>query len=167
MFERFSSAAGRVIFLARFEAGRLKFNEIDTAHLLLAFIDDDQGTGPLEDPNVYVADETIGSNIRLTLHSDIANPFLEPEIAASLRRLLLKVGSRDEPQPAHGDMMLSERAQRVLSDAVDFAGTRTVTPLHLFWAMLGEEQGDVADLLSEQGSNRELVEMEIRTRESP
>jgi ATP-dependent Clp protease ATP-binding subunit ClpA len=165
MFDRFSNAAGRVIFLARFEAGRLKFDEIDTPHLLLAFIDDDQGTGALEGQNVYVAaDKTVGGNIGLKLYSDIANPFLKPEVAASLRRLLLTIGPRDEPQPTHGDMMLSERAKRVLSDAMDFADKGKVTPLHLFWAMLGDEQGEVADLLLEQGFNREVIEEEIRTR---
>ena len=113
------------------------------------------------------ADETIEGRASLKRHNEIADPFLEPEVAASLRPLLLTIGPRDEPQPAHGDMALSERAQRVLSDAADFAGDDRVTPLHLLWAMLGEEQGDVAELLLRYGFNRELVEKEIRIRDRP
>jgi hypothetical protein len=54
----------------------------------------------------------------------------------------LSVGSCDEAPPEHADMLLSGRAQRVLSDALDLAGNEVVTPLHLFWAMLSEEQGE-------------------------
>jgi hypothetical protein len=62
-------------------------------------------------------------------------------------------------------MALSERAPRLLSDATDFAGNDHVTPLHLFWTMLGEQQGDVAELLSRYDFNRELVAKAIRTRD--
>lgn len=166
MFDKFSVAARRIIFLARWEAGHLKFDEIDATHLLLGFIDEDQGTGALEDPNVYgAAGEAVEGNVRLKFHREIANPFLTPEVAASLRPLLLMIGPRDEPHPPHGDMVLSERAKRVLSEATYFAGGGTVTPLHLFWAMLGAEQGDVADLLSRHGFNRERIEKEILRRD--
>jgi len=43
MFDAFAEAARRVIFFARLEAGRLGFDEIDTPHLLLGFINVDGG----------------------------------------------------------------------------------------------------------------------------
>ena len=73
------------------------------------------------------------------------------------------MGPRDQPLPDHGDMPLSERAKQVLSDAVEFTDKGIVTPLHLFWAMLGASQGDVTDLLAKHGFNRQLVEKAIRT----
>jgi ATP-dependent Clp protease ATP-binding subunit ClpA len=168
MFDRFTIGARRVIFLARLEAGRLKFHDIDTRHLLLAFIDNDQRSGAFAEQTVYMAaDEDIDDDGQLRHHNRIADPFLKSEIAASLRPLLLTIGDRDEPQPNHVDMTISERARRVISDAIDFAGDHRITPLHLFWAMLGEEQGEVADLLSKYGFDRELVAEEIRARSRP
>ncbi len=165
MVDKLSSAAARILFLARLEAGRLKVDKIDTPHLLLGFIDNDRGTGALSDPNLYVAaDGSSEGNVRLRHHSEIADPYLNSEVASSLRPLLLTTGFRDQPYPAHGDMMLSERAQILLASAVAFAGTDRVTPLHLFWAMLGEEQGEVAHLLVRSGFSRTRVESDIRER---
>lgn len=164
LFERFSSAAVQIIILARLEAGRSKFDEIDTPHLLLAFIDNDQGTGALAALDVYpAAEDAAAGDIRLQPHGELPDPFLKPEVAASLRSSLSKVGTRPEAQPDYGDMALSGRARLLFSAATELAQDRTVTPLHLLWAMLGPEQGEVADLLTKHGFNRELIEKEIST----
>lgn len=165
MVDRLSSAAATVLFLARLEAGRLKSDRIDTPHLLLGFIDRDQGTGVLGDPTVYVpAEATTEGHVQLRRFSEIADPYLKPEVASSLRSSLLTTGSRDEPCPEHGDMMLSERAQTLVASAFAFAGTDQVTPLHLFWAMLDKEQGEVAHLLIRYGFCRDSIEKDIRKR---
>jgi Clp amino terminal domain, pathogenicity island component len=61
-------------------------------------------------------------------------------------------------------MMLSERAQTLLASALTFAGPDQITPLHLLWAMLGEEQGEVAHLLIGLGCSRDRIESDIRRR---
>ncbi len=165
MVDKLSSAAARILFLARREAGCLKFDEVDTPHLLLGFIDNDQGTGALSDLNVYVAAEgSTELNVRLRHYRGIADPYLKSEVAGSLRSSLSTSGFREEPHAEHEDMKLSDRAQILLASAVAFAGADPVTPLHMFWAMLGEEQGVVAHLLTGCGFSRGRIESDVRER---
>jgi len=63
-------------------------------------------------------------------------------------------------------MPLTARARLVLADAAEHAGDGSVTPLHLLWAMLGEEQAEVAKAIDELGVIREQIDEEIRRNRS-
>ena len=60
-------------------------------------------------------------------------------------------------------MRLSSRAGKVLTTAFDHAGgDRWVTTLDLLWAMLDDDQQEVAESINAAGINREQIDEEIR-----
>ena len=60
-------------------------------------------------------------------------------------------------------MPLSSRAKKVLATAFDHAGgDRWVTTLDLLWAMLGDDQQEVAESINAVGITREQIDQEIR-----
>jgi ATP-dependent Clp protease ATP-binding subunit ClpC len=162
MFDKFSEAARTVIFWARYEAGRLRFEDIDSPHLVLGFINVDAGSDYTSLEEVFVPEHPRGEIRKRREYQAATESFLNGQTAAALHSLFSSAGSRPEPMATHGDMPLSERAKRVLSDAFEFANEAHVTPLHLLWAMLGDEQGEVAATLAEHGITRERIENEIR-----
>ncbi len=133
MFDAFSESARRVIFLARYEAGRLKFDEIDLQHLLLGFIFEDQGNAQAE----------MQKNLGIEGHEPLTLPreqrkesFLSLATAELLRTEFSTLGPRIDPQPMHGDMMLTTKAREALSAAFEHAKGSSVSPLHLLWEYL-------------------------------
>lgn len=163
MFDAFTEAARRVIFFARLEAGRLGFDDIDTPHLLLGFINVDAGNGgallqKLMPDDVPIEKGATVWNIQRPPHI----PFLNEDTANRLRATFSHAGLRLEPLPMNADMPVTMQARRVFADASEHAGSAMVTPLHLLWAMLGEEQAELARAISELGVTREQIDEEIR-----
>lgn len=163
MFDAFTEAARRVIFFARLEAGRLGFDDIDTPHLLLGFVDGDRGNDDALLQKLMPDDVPIDKgatvwNIQRPPHL----PFLNEDRANRLRATFSRSGPRPESQPMNADMPLTARARRVFADASEHAGDGMITPLHLLWAMLAEEQAEVAKTIDELGVSREQIDEEIR-----
>src|SRR5207248_1910157 len=89
--------------------------------------------------------------------------FLTSENADQLRTRFTIPGPRSSaPLPKNADMPLSSRAGKVLATAFDHAGDRWVTTLDLLWAMLGDDQQQVAESINAVGINREQIDQEIR-----
>jgi hypothetical protein len=137
MFNRFTQQARRVIFFARYEAGSLGSDLIDTEHLLLGIIRQDKLLA-LGLPN------GAGEAIRSTIEQSI--PRSKPPISKSV------------------DMPLSAASKRVLAYSAEEA-TRleheSIDSSHLVLGLLREETGMAAILLREYGihsdSYREIV----------
>ena len=145
MFERYSEPARRVIFIARLEAGRLRFDEIESQHLLLGFVLEDQRRSE----RGFDSDE-------VTLQDK--DPFLERAVAEKLRTSLSIYGLRAEPQSRYGDMPLTEEVREILKATAELAGKRIVHPLHLLRAMLADENSATYRLLMANGVTREKVD---------
>ena len=163
MFETFSESSRKIIFLARYEAGRLKYDYIDTPHFLLGFIAEDGGDSERQmRKSLGMEDLPAGEQPR----QKEKESFLGRETAERLQAALSVFGPRDEPQPTHGDMPLTEGAKSVLKAAFEHANGSQVTPLHLLWAMFVDRESPVAKALRENGITREQVENEIHRRSS-
>jgi ATP-dependent Clp protease ATP-binding subunit ClpC len=156
MFETFSEAARRVVFVARFEAGRLQWDSLCTPHLLLGFLVEDQG----ETGNIL--SEFGHETTSLQISSEPA--FLSPDTAAALKTIFSEPGALAEPQPPHEDMPLSEGGQKALLAAFEYANGKMVTPLHLLRGMFYDESDPVARTLIGNGVTRQTVEAEIQRR---
>ncbi len=165
MFESFSESARMVIFLARYEASRLRSDYIDLPHLLLGFILEDQGDSELPLRKLHGM-EDLSAAIDVFPRQEGKSSFLDRDTAARLQSVCSVFGPRATPQPTHGNMPLTEGAKRALSAAFEHANGSTVTPLHLLWAVLVEDKGPIAQALLENGITREQVENEIRRRNS-
>lgn len=162
MFERYSEAARRSIFFARFEAGRLGFDEIDTPHLLLGLLQENAGG---EDAIFHQLLSSNGEDRISTPRKHPVKaqwPFLSAGNVTQLLTRFSTPGPRSVPLPTHGDMPLSNRAKRALTSAFEHAGDRTVMTLDLLWAMLSDDQQEVAESISAIGVTREQIEQEIR-----
>ncbi len=161
MFERFSESTRRSIFFARFEAGRLGFEQIETAHLLLGLLREFTGEGESIIRRVLSHDE-IESQRAPAVTGGALPSILTAGNAQELERKFSQPGPRSEALPTHGDMPLSSGARSVLVTAAAYAEDKIVTPLHLLWAMLDDDQGDVAESLKAAGITREGIDKEIR-----
>ncbi len=125
MFDRYSEAAGQVIFLARFEAGRVGSKVIDTEHLLLGLV--------LVDP------ETIAM---------IASPISEEKVRA--RSELWH--AQAEALPTSMDLPLSDDAKRALEAADSLSlthGCDYVRTEHLLLALFNGGPTHAARILEE------------------
>ena len=161
MFEAFAESARRIIFLARCEAGRLRCDYIDLPHFVLGFILEDQGDGERHLRKSFGVED---SPAVARSQQEGRDSFLDRETATKLQSALSIFGPRAEPQPTHGDMLLTEDAKRALSAAFEHANGSRVDPLHLLWAVFADEKGPAAKALIENGVTREQVEDEIRRR---
>src|SRR5689334_1912743 len=165
MFEKFSEAARRSIFLARSEANRLGFDEIDTPHLLLGVLLENAGERDSIRHPSSIREEISEDRICIPReHSATAQwSFLTPNNADQLRTRFTILGPRSAaPLPENADMPLSSRAKKVLATAFDHAGDHWVTTLDLLWAMLSDDQQEVAESINAVGINREQIDEEIR-----
>lgn len=160
MFDMFSEAARRSTFFARFEAGRLGFDDIDTPHVLLGFIDVDSGTEDARE--LFASDTHTGNSAISKIQRTPHIPFPNADTANRLRTMFSHSGPRLASLPTNADMPLTTRARRVLNYAFEHAAGGSVTPLHLLWAMLGEDQDDVANTIKQFGVTREQIDNEIR-----
>ena len=108
MFERFSIPAGRILFLARAEAGRMGSDWIEPEHLLLGVLAEDQRDWMQAIPAMA------GEN-RIILPEDPAPapaPFFTPDCAAKLRQML--AASAGTPKWGMLDVPLAQRSKCVL-----------------------------------------------------
>jgi ATP-dependent Clp protease ATP-binding subunit ClpA len=134
MFERYTENARRVIFYGRFEAGALGAAAIDTEHVLLGLIRQDQ---PL-------VDRLVGAPVDIE----------------AIRRKIAARTDGGETTPTSVDMPLSMAAKRVLALAVDESSHLKhlhIGTEHLFLGLLREEAGVAAEILRELGLSLQKV----------
>jgi len=161
MFEAYSERARRIVFLARYEAGRLAFDNIEAEHFVLGFVLEDQGDSHAHFFKAItpgIPDQ--GSWTRKT--AEPAYGFLSPVTASHLRAALSVKGTRLEPQSTYGDMPLSDKARAALKAAYAHADGKTVIPLHLLWGVLADDGNQSTKLLIEHGVTKERVDEAIR-----
>ena len=109
MFERFSTPARRVLFLARAEANRMGSDWIEPEHLLLGVLAEDQRDWMQAIPAMPGED-------RIYLPQDPAPapaPFFTPDCAAKLRQML--AASAGTPNRGMIDVPLAQRSKCVLA----------------------------------------------------
>jgi Clp amino terminal domain, pathogenicity island component len=138
MFERFTEKARRVIFFARYEASQYGSAHIETEHLLLGLVREDQ---PLL--KVLLKEENIGGNFR-------------SEIERHITRQRMTSTSVEIP--------LTNECKKVLNLASDEArrlGHRHVGTAHLLLGMLGAEGSLAARLLQTKGLNVTVVREKV------
>jgi ATP-dependent Clp protease ATP-binding subunit ClpC len=128
MFERHTETARRVIFLARYMAGRVGSPVIDTEHILLGLLREDQG----------LALRFLGS------------PWAAEEVWKVIERIK-PVKARD---PFPKEIPLTAESKCALTFALeeaDLASNEHVCTEHLLLGLLHEESGFAAKILSERG----------------
>jgi hypothetical protein len=127
MFERFTERARRVIFFARYEASVYGSTYIDTEHLLLGWLREDQGLA-----------KTVFARNSLA------------EIRAEIDGHL----TRKVPIPTSVEIPLSAESKRVLNLATkesENLGSSHIGTEHLLLGMLAVEGSVAAHILQEQG----------------
>ena len=129
MFERYTEPARRVIFFARFEAGQIGAEKIETGHLLLGLVRQD----PRLLTSVLGATAT-GAEIR--------------------RRLILK--PEGEPRALSVDMRFANPSKRALAYAAEEAGQlqhKHIGTEHLLLGLMREQGGEAYWVLKEMGAD--------------
>lgn len=96
MFDRFSETARLVIFWARYEAGRLRCEDIDSPHLVLGFINVDAGSDGASLADIFVPEHPRGEIPERSEHQAATESFLDAQTAATLHSLFSSIGSRPE-----------------------------------------------------------------------
>lgn len=140
MFERFTEKARRVIFFARYEASQYGSPHIETEHLLLGLVREDQ---PLL--KVLLKEENIDGNVRSEIERHIT------------RRQIISTSV---------EIPLSNECKKVLNVASDEAqrlGHHHVGTAHLLLGMLGAEGSLPARLLQAKGLNVAAVREKVVT----
>lgn len=143
MFQHYDEPARRVIFFGRFEARALGVAVIDTEHLLLGLIRQDQA----------LLDRLVGAPI---------------DVEAIRRKIRDRTGG-SETTPTSVDMPLSMAVKRVLLDHVDRANGLNhdlIGTEHLLFGLLAEEEGFAAEILGELGLSIEMVREDLAKRSS-
>src|SRR3984893_11608868 len=125
MFERFTEPARRLIFFARYEAARLGASSIDTEHLLLGLLREEEGGG-----------------FKLLGSPGPSAAALRAEVEGSVARVA--------PMSASVDIPLSTSARRVLELALEegsVPGPRVVESVHILVALVRESEGAAGRML--------------------
>ena len=126
MFERYSEAARRVIFWARYMADRVGSPKIETEHLLLGLLRTDKS----------LARRFLGS----------------PWAAEDVWRKIEQSKAIREKTPGPKELPLSDECKRVLAFAAKEADlNKHICTEHLLLSLLREEQSFAARILDEQG----------------
>ena len=162
MFERYSDAARRLIFMALWSARRRGGSYIEPEDLLHAVILDDRGEFAAFSSEVfpgYVApkEESVG----------IPRPFFAGDVAADLLQELhenpdplSRKTSGDKPEPvAHVDMPVSHSLKEVLALVAQAHqhDTKTIEPLDLLAGIVENRDTRLAQLLKDHGITRKEV----------
>lgn len=129
MFERYKQRARRVIFFARYDAGRFGTQQIETEHLLLGLV--------REDEPLLARFLTIGAT------------------DASIRGQVLARTPMGDGIPITVDLPLSEACKRALAFAAEEAerlGDQQIGTEHLLLGLLREEDCLAAQMLRERGA---------------
>ncbi|GEM_PF-1433777 len=139
MFERFSDRSRRVIFFARYQAGRLGGSAIGTEHLLLGLLQENSWlVGPL-----------------LAAGHTVENLERETEKLA---------GSKKEKVPTSVDMPLAEPAKMALTYAAEESDrllSATIDVHHLLLGILRTKGSKAANLLGEFGLSVDEVRLKF------
>jgi hypothetical protein len=140
MFERYTEKARRVIFFARYEASEFGAPCIETEHILLGLLKEDDAL-----TNRFLRSLKSTDSIRESIRA--VTP-ARPKISTSV------------------DLPLSHESQRVLAYAAEEADRLSRQDLgteHLLLALLREEKGLAATLLRERGLRIERIRSELVT----
>jgi ATP-dependent Clp protease ATP-binding subunit ClpA len=159
MFSSFSGTARRMVFWARYEAGRVGADSIELEHLLLGFLTEDQAESEAQFRNFRGVDDPRPVKIDI---EDSEPRFLSAETASSLRARLLERAPAGEPKPPHGDMPISKAVNAAFKAALKHAAGANVTRLRLLLGIMkADETSAAARYLAESGVSREQVEKAI------
>ena len=137
MFERYTERARRVIFFARYEASNLGRMTIETEHLLLGLLREDQNL-----------------TIFLRNHSSIESIRKEIEGRTTIR----------EKVSTSFDLPLSNECKRILAYAAEEAerlNHRRIGTEHLLLGILREEKCVAAEILHERGLRLNAIREEL------
>jgi ATP-dependent Clp protease ATP-binding subunit ClpC len=129
MFDRYSEAAKRVIFFARYEAAQMEFETIEPEHLLLGLLRDDRGLVK-----------------RILARHDVTRERIERAIESSY--------STNHPASTSVQIPLSDESKRVLLRAASESeklGEIEIDAEHLLLGLLSEERCSAALLLQRLG----------------
>lgn len=140
MWQRFTERARRVILLGQEEAGKMRSSHVDSEHLLLGLIRENDGVGAQILAKLEISAEQV--------RQAIAKEIQQPTATAS-----------DEPT-------LTPRAKRVLELAADeavrmkhnYIGTE-----HLLLALIREKEGLAGQVLRKLGLDLETARREVNT----
>ena len=138
MFERYTEKARRAIFFARYEAGRVGASAIDTEHLLL---------GLLREEN-----------------SILSRFFPAQASVDSLRRQIERRLLFRQVIPTSVEIPLSKEAKHVLrlaAEEADSLSHRAIMPEHLLLGLFGEPDSLGAKVLRENGVEYTVVRQEV------
>ena len=137
MFERYTEKARRVIFFARYEAGKFGSPTIESEHLLLGLVREDKAL-----------------SFRL----------LPPDAAESIRKEIEAHTTFRAEISTSVDMPLSSECKRVLSFAAEEAerlAHKHIGTEHLLLGLLREEKCFAAALLHERGLRIDAVRLDL------
>jgi hypothetical protein len=139
MFERYTQAARRTVFLARYEASQFGSSHIEAQHLLLGLLREDRA---------------------------LANRFLQSHRAIeSIRRHIEENTPIRVKVSTSVDLPLSHECKRILAYGAEEAQRLNHKHLgteHLLLGLLREDKSFAAQLLREQGVNLELVREQMQ-----
>ncbi|MFC2122120.1 ATP-dependent Clp protease ATP-binding subunit [Bacteroidota bacterium] len=136
-FEKFSERARRVLTAAQEEAQHLNHNYIDTEHILLGLVREEEG---------------VAARVLISLGVGLGK----------VRQAVEFVVGRGA-KPASGETGLTPRAKRVIELAIDEArqlGHNYIGTEHLLLGLLREEDGTAASVLTSFGMSLEQVRAE-------
>lgn len=161
MLDLFSESARRIIFWARYEAGRLRYDTIEAHHLLLGFLQEDQDA-PLRFAALGDTWTQRGANIETR-----EEPFLTPAAAANLSTAFSTLGPLSMSAENSVDMPLSDQSRAALQAATNLANGSTIRFLHILWGVLAAvEAGPLPESLAANGITRQSIEAALRQRAS-
>ena len=139
MFERYTEAARRTLFSARYMAGQTGSSCIESEHLLLGILVTDKG----------LAQRFLGS------------PWAAEEVWKKIE-LAKAVG---EPSPAPGDIPLSNENKRALAYGAEEAfrlSHKHIGSEHLLLGLMREEKSFGAEILRERGLRLETMRKQLK-----
>lgn len=138
MWQRFTERARRVIMLGQEEAGRMNSSHLDTEHLLLGLIRENEGVG--------------------------AQLLLKMGISLEQVRLNIEGEINQTNEPVSGEPKLTPRAKRVLELSAEEAllmHPKYIRKEHLLLALIREKDGTAGKVLRKLGLNLENVRQEV------
>ena len=142
MFERYTEKARRVVFFARYEASQYGSPVIDTEHLLLGLLREDQSL----------------------------RRWLPKADAETIRQRVDEHSSRRQPISTAVDLPLSEAAKRVLKragDEADRLANKHIGTEHLLLGLLEEKSCIAAKFLHEGGADAPAIRTYYAERSQP
>jgi ATP-dependent Clp protease ATP-binding subunit ClpA len=144
MFERYKQRARRAIFFARYDAGRLGVQQIESEHLLLGLAREDE---------------------------PLLTRFLTSGVSSdSIRTQVLVRAQVGEEFPIAVDLPLSQACKHALTSAAEEAdrlGDPQIGTEHLLLGLLGVEDCLAAQMLRERGAEIETIRTQLAANPAP